>query len=116
MYRVLVVEDDETTRDGVAAVLHASGYLVACAADGREGLRQLHEHRPDVILLDLNMPVMDGWQFRKEQKLDPSVADIPIIVVSANSERQEDLQAAVTLAKPCEVNALLRALASCFPR
>ena len=53
VYRVLVVEDDEATREGVAAVLHARGYMVACATDGREGLRQLHEHRPDVILLDL---------------------------------------------------------------
>ena len=116
VYRVLVVEDDEATREGVAAVLHARGYMVACATDGREGLRQLHEHRPDVILLDLNMPVMDGWQFRREQKQDPTVADIPIIVVSASPEPQEDIEAAAFLAKPCEVDDLLRALGSCFTR
>ena len=109
MCRVLVVEDDEVTRESVAAVLHAKGHMVACASDGREGLRQLHEHRPDVILLDLNMPVMDGWQFRKEQARDPTVAHIPIVVVSARPG-PHGIEAAAILSKPCEVDELLRTL------
>jgi CheY-like chemotaxis protein len=103
------VEDDEETRESVDAVLHAKGHKVACACDGREGLRQLHKHRPDVVLLDLNMPVVDGWQFRREQAQDPTVADIPIIVMSAQPE-QHDIVAAAFLAKPCEVDDLLRTL------
>ena len=106
MCRVLVVEDDEVTRESVAAVLHAKGHMVACACDGREGLRQLYEHRPDVVLLDLNMPVMDGWQFRREQARDPTVADIPIVVVSARPGPC-GIEAAAFLAKPCEVDELL---------
>lgn len=109
MHRVLVVEDDEETRESMVALLRAKGYMVACASDGREGLRILHEQPPDVVLLDLNMPHMDGWQFRREQAQDPTVADIPVIVVSAQAT-PKDIQAAAFLAKPCEVRALLRTL------
>ncbi|HET9594098.1 MAG TPA: response regulator [Anaeromyxobacteraceae bacterium] len=109
MSRVLVLEDDEATRQSLAAVLRARGYLVACASDGREGLRQLHEQRPDVVLLDLNMPGMDGWEFRRAQLQDPTVADVPIIVVSAQLAC-EGIGAVAFLEKPCSVNDLLRTL------
>jgi CheY-like chemotaxis protein len=66
-------------------VLEWEGYHVDCVANGQEALDQLRqsEEKPDLILLDLIMPVLDGYQFREEQKHDPDISNIPIVVVSA---------------------------------
>src|ERR1041385_7372067 len=71
--RILVVEDDYSIRDVLCAILEENGYAVATACNGDEALRTLREGRaPDLIVLDLRMPVMDGWQFRAAQKADPA--------------------------------------------
>jgi CheY-like chemotaxis protein len=81
---VLVVEDDAIVRGAMQLVLEWEGYRVACAADGREALDYLEESGPpSLILLDLMMPVVDGWQFRREQQSNPAVADVPVVIVSA---------------------------------
>ena len=65
---ILVVEDDRVVREVVSDALVDAGYAVASAADGADALDQLHDHPADAILLDLMMPVMDGWTFRAEQQ------------------------------------------------
>ena len=75
--RVLVVDDDRDIRELLVELLGGEGYLVSSAADGRQALWEAHAHRPDVILLDLMMPVMDGYQFRAAQLDDPDLARGP---------------------------------------
>ena len=106
MARVLIVEDDLEIRDALAQVLEIEGHEVWCAPNGCAGLLEARLHHPDVILLDLMMPVMDGWRFRSEQKLDPSIAAIPVVVVSALGARS-DIDAVAFLPKPCDVIDLL---------
>src|SRR3954470_12387725 len=89
--RVLVVDDDPDIRESVRLVLEDEGYEVEEAADGAAALALLRAAttRPDVILLDLMMPVMNGWQFRAAQLADDDLADIPVIVLSADSNLSE---------------------------
>jgi len=83
MAPILVVEDDTDIRLGVAEVLREEGYEVATAAHGAEALEWLRTgNSASLILLDLMMPVMDGWEFRCEQLRDPRAARIPVVVLS----------------------------------
>ena len=81
---VLVVDDESDLRQLVADLLSWHGYDVVLAQHGREALERLCEHCPDLVLLDLNMPVMDGWQFRAEQRrlLEPGLVNIPVLILS----------------------------------
>jgi CheY-like chemotaxis protein len=81
--RVLVVEDDPALRDLLHTVLLDEGYEARTATDGATALALLESWRPQVILLDLMMPGMDGWQFRHLQQADPRLASIPLVVMSA---------------------------------
>ena len=108
--RILLVEDDEITRGAVKMVLEWEGYRVDCAANGQEALDYLHSHgRPSLILLDVMMPVLDGEGFRREQQRDPSLAKIPVVVVSA-LEAGARLDAAGHVRKPFQVEELLAAI------
>src|SRR5690349_1848715 len=81
---VLVVEDSTDARQMLASLLEVEGFAVRTAANGREALDQLRAGPPPcLILLDLMMPVMDGYQFRAEQRQDPGLSPIPVVVVSA---------------------------------
>jgi CheY-like chemotaxis protein len=113
--RILLVEDDPALRDALAEVLAERGYDVACAGDGREALEALGRRPPPAaILLDLAMPVMDGWAFRAAQRNDPALADIPTIVLSASLAADgaalDRLAPAATLTKPFDLKRLLEAL------
>src|SRR5687767_6846505 len=83
---VLVVDDEADVREAVADGLTSRGWEVMEAANGAEALEVLRhtDHRPDVILLDIMMPVMDGWQFRSVQRHDQDLQDIPVVVFSAH--------------------------------
>jgi two-component system chemotaxis response regulator CheY len=81
--RILIVDDDASVRSGLTTLLEAVGHEVFTAADGEEALTVLRRDRADLVVLDLNMPVMDGLTFRLQQLLDPDLADIPVIVLSA---------------------------------
>jgi CheY-like chemotaxis protein len=106
--RVLIVEDDRDIREELAALLEENDYCVLIADHGLHALEVMRAgNRPDAIILDLMMPVMDGWEFREHQKSDPALAPIPVIVTTA-SERSVD--ATVFLSKPIDRDALLRAL------
>jgi CheY-like chemotaxis protein len=106
---VFIVEDDVDTRDMLGRFLETEGYQVETAANGKVALERLAAGaRPAVILLDLMMPVMDGWQFRREQVLDSRLADIPVIVVSAaGRERLARIDANEYLTKPVNLGELL---------
>lgn len=84
---VLVVEDDREQRETLCAMLDLEGFGHAEAANGQEALDYLNEARaPCVVLLDLEMPVMNGWDFRAKQLADQSLSHIPVVVVTANAE------------------------------
>jgi CheY-like chemotaxis protein len=108
---VLIVEDDADLREMMAQLLALEGYNAATVANGREALQYLHDghERPDVILLDLMMPVMDGWEFRRRMQADPDVAQVPVIVLSAlDQSRAADVDAQAFLKKPLDFDRLLQ--------
>ena len=112
--RLLIVEDDETIADVLVDVLGDEGYDVRRAADGGQALQVLHEWRPDVIMLDLTTPVVDGWTFRAEQlRLPPELACIPVIVLTGAyvAEDQTDVLAAeAIISKPFDLDEVLEAI------
>src|ERR1700730_8122955 len=82
--KVLIVDDDFALRDALCAALEGEGFAVAAVSNGQEALDYLRSGaRPSLVLLDLMMPIMNGWEFRAEQRQDPELADIPVIVLSA---------------------------------
>ena len=109
---VLVVDDDADIRDSLREVLEDEGYEVTCVANGREALDFLRSDSPQpcVILLDLMMPVMDGWQFRREQKANPDISNIPLIVITATGNRPVLIDAAELVLKPLELARLFEAV------
>ncbi len=106
---VLIVEDDLDTREMLGRFLELEGFKVETAENGKRALERLGSGvGACVILLDLMMPVMDGWQFRQEQIRNSALADIPVIVVSAaGRERLEKIQADAYLSKPVDLDELL---------
>ena len=112
---VLLVEDDTDIREAVGEVLTDHGYRVVTAGHGAAALERLRDGtRPDVILLDLMMPVMDGATFRATQKADPALAGIPVVVMTALAtarDAPEWADVAAFLTKPIKLDALLAALA-----
>ena len=106
---VLIVEDDLDTREMLGRFLELEGYTVETAENGKRALERLGSGvGACVILLDLMMPVMDGWQFRQEQIRDAALANIPVIVVSAaGRERLEKIHANAYLSKPVDLDELL---------
>jgi len=109
---VLVVEDDELLRESLGFLLDEDGYRVSVADHGREALRQLHAGLlPDLIVLDLRMPIMDGWQFRAIQKADPKLGLIPIVAVSADDSAQAAaISAHAYLRRPVGAKAFLETI------
>jgi CheY-like chemotaxis protein len=113
---VLLVEDDADIREAVSSVLEAEGYTVLTAENGEQALAILDRGQPCVVLLDLMMPVMSGWEFMKVVKQNRRLDDMPVVVVSAYSERKAEGVRRV-LKKPLDVNALLAAVSEycCCP-
>jgi DNA-binding response OmpR family regulator len=112
---VLVVDDDPDILDALAEILEVEGYEVQRARNGREALQRLEQGLPDLVLLDLMMPVMDGWEFARS--LAPG-ARPPIIVLSADrnvSVKAKEIGALGWLAKPFELTELLAAVRGAVP-
>jgi CheY-like chemotaxis protein len=105
---VLLVEDDYDLRDATTDALEQGGYRTVAVLNGQEALEWLADaaHRPSLILLDLMMPVMDGWQFREEQLKNPAFASIPVAVLSARGDAAMDADV-VCLRKPVRSKDLL---------
>jgi two-component system, OmpR family, alkaline phosphatase synthesis response regulator PhoP len=89
--RVLIAEDDRFLRRAAETMLKRHGFDVATAADGQEALSSIREHRPDLVLLDLIMPKMQGFEVLRVAKADDTIAAIPIVVLS-NLSQESDLQ------------------------
>lgn len=107
--QILVVDDDEDARVCVVEALEHAQFQVHAATNGRDALEALRTGpRPNLILLDLHMPVMDGWEFARQMAADPSIADIPICMVSA-VERSAEIppQVVAILRKPLDLSRLL---------
>jgi len=109
---ILLVEDDMDVRATVHDLLSDEGYSVVVTRNGAEALAYLKQtgSLPDLILLDLLMPVMDGWQFRAEQKRDPRISCIPLVVYSAIGGPRPPIDAQAVLAKPVCLKDLLSTL------
>lgn len=96
MPKILLVEDNEMNRDMLSRRLEKRGYTVVFAVDGAEGVALAKSAVPDLILMDMSLPVLDGWEATKAVKADPVTANIPIIALTAHameSDRQQALDA-----------------------
>lgn len=113
---VLVIEDDPDSREVISEILRTEGHQPVAVANGREALKTLHSgFRPCLIILDMLMPDMDGWQFRRAQCADASLASIPVVVVSGvRAARNSAIRggAVAFLSKPVAPDALLSAVAT----
>ena len=107
---VLVVEDDRDVREAVSDALESEGFTVIQARDGEEALARARDLVPSLILLDLMMPRMNGWEFRAIQAADPLLSGVPVVVVSAVADLVEELHPAAVLAKPFDLRHLLQAV------
>jgi chemosensory pili system protein ChpA (sensor histidine kinase/response regulator) len=112
--RVLVVEDNAEIREVVAMVLEDDGYRVTCASNGAEALRKADQHRPDAVILDVNMPVMDGWTFLEHWRARPAERRAPVLVVSSarDGRTARDRGAQAYLSKPFDLATLETTLES----
>jgi two-component system, cell cycle response regulator DivK len=111
--RILLVEDNELNRDMLSRRLTRRGYEVEIAVDGREGLRKANAFSPDLILLDLSLPEMDGWEVLSNLKQDPVMKAIPVIALTAHamvSDRNKAIEAGFDEydIKPVEMPRLLQ--------
>jgi CheY-like chemotaxis protein len=115
---VMVVDDDVAVRGTIARYLGFEGFVVVEAGNGREALTHLRTGcGASAILLDLRMPVMDGWAFRRAQRDDPSISHIPIIVLSgADAQRFSELDAVAAFEKPVAVAQIADMLHRLLPR
>jgi CheY-like chemotaxis protein len=115
--RILLIDDNPLTRESISMILAAAGYCVALANNGADALLRLKDHRrPDLILLDLSMPVLDGHDFRQRQTKDAGLASIPVIVFSGADGAEEEavaLGVAGYIHKPVDAGKLLDAIRHC---
>jgi two-component system cell cycle response regulator DivK len=112
MPKILLVEDNEMNRDMLSRRLEKRGYTVAIAVDGGAGVALAKSDQPDLILMDMSLPVLDGWDATRQVKADPATAKIPVIALTAHameSDRQKALEAGCDDfdTKPVELNRLL---------
>ncbi len=105
---ILIVDDESDIRQAVAEVLSYEGYQVIDACDGAEALVKARAYHPELVLLDLMMPRMNGWQFREAQKHDPDVSKIPVVVLSALGP--DGLDAEGYVGKPFDADELVTAV------
>ncbi len=112
---ILLVDDDRESCEALAEFLSLQGHAVKSAGNGSEALQLLADShtRPAVILLDLEMPVLDGWGFLAERGKDPLLADIPVVIVSGYHDvarKAKDAGAAAVMRKPVEPQTLLHVI------
>jgi CheY-like chemotaxis protein len=107
---ILVVDDSDSIRDALSCLLEIAGHVPVLAADGEEGVRMAVQHRPDAILLDMMMPVLDGWGAIRRLRADPATAGIPVLALTAlrlSQAQVEDAGFDGYLSKPIPSHRLL---------
>ena len=95
MTKILIVEDNEMNRDMLTRRLKRRGYDIVIAEDGQEGLEKMSVENPDLVLMDMGLPVLDGWDATTQAKADPEISNIPIIALTAHAmehDRQKALE------------------------
>ncbi len=112
---ILLVEDNEMNRDMLTRRLRRRGYGVVCAQDGHEAIRRANDDRPSLILMDIGLPVMDGWQAIRHLKASPDTSAIPIIALTAHALAEDHARALSEgcvgfITKPIEFEQLLEAI------
>ena len=112
MPRILVVEDNEENRDSLSRRLQRRGFEVVLAEDGRAGIETARTEKPDLVLMDMNMPEVDGWEATRQVKAIPDLRDVPVIALTAHAmagDRERALAAGCMdyHAKPIEFPKLL---------
>jgi two-component system, cell cycle response regulator DivK len=112
MPKILLIEDNEMNRDMLSRRLSRKGFEVDMAVDGQEGIDKVRESTPDLILLDMSLPVKDGWTVARELKADADLSEIPIIALTAHAmegDRQKAMDAGCDDydTKPVELKRLL---------
>jgi len=116
MAKILLVEDNEWNLDMLSRRLRRKQFEVVVAVDGEEGLEKVRSERPDLILMDMSLPVLDGWEATRRLKADPATCDIPVLALTAHA-MSEDRQKAFDAGcddydtKPIEFPRLLRKIA-----
>ena len=120
MARILLVEDNEMNRDMLSRRLKKKGHEVTLAVDGQQGLDFASAEVPDIILLDMSLPVMDGWEAARRLKSDPRTASIPVIALTAHAmagDREKCLEAGCEDydTKPVDFKRLLGKISSLLP-
>lgn len=93
MPRILLVEDNEMNRDMLSRRLERRGFTVTCALDGQQGVEAAGREKPDLILMDMSLPVIDGWEATRRIKADPDVRRIPIIALTAHAMASDERKA-----------------------
>jgi two-component system cell cycle response regulator DivK len=89
MSKILLVEDNEFNRDMLSRRLHRRGFEVVLAEDGETGIAAARSEKPDLILMDMDLPVLDGWEATRRLKADPSLKSIPIIALTAHAMQSD---------------------------
>ena len=89
MPKILLVEDNEMNRDMLARRLEKRGYSVVIAVDGQNGVNLARSEKPDLILMDMSLPIIDGWEASRQLKADPTVAKVPIIALTAHAMAED---------------------------
>jgi len=121
MPKILLVEDNEMNRDMLSRRLTRRGYEVVMAADGQEGVNLAASAAPDLVLMDMSLPVIDGWEATKRIKADPATAALPVIALTAHAmsgDREQALAAGCDDydTKPIELDRLLGKIATQLER
>lgn len=110
--RILLIDDEDDFHDIIRQILTPQGYQILSAYDGKEGLAAIRRERPDLVLLDVNMPLMDGYAVCRQARVEPEIADIPILMLTIRRRDEEiisglDGGADGYLVKPFEPEELL---------
>jgi CheY-like chemotaxis protein len=93
MAKILLVEDNEMNRDMLSRRLQSRGYTVVIATDGAEGVHLAHDQKPDLILMDLTLPVVDGWEATRQLKAHETTQKIPVIALTAHAMVSDEQKA-----------------------
>ena len=120
MNKILIVEDNEMNRDMLSRRLTRRGYEIVVAQDGQEGLDKMRSEMPDLVLMDMGLPVLDGWQATSQAKASDDISGIPVIALTAHALEQDRVKAMEAGAddydtKPVNLSRLIEKIENHFP-